>query len=159
MLKFNRDFPGRILPNEEFSKRIKIVWEQAFKSENLISGFRSTGIFPVDFHKFPEEAYDIFKLQKFKDYERQKKPTSVNLNDIPPQSLSNLNGNHLPGPSYLNDDQQLGPSHSNNAQQPGPSHLNDSQNPRPSHLNDGQQPGPSHLNGAQQPGPSRLDDN
>jgi hypothetical protein len=90
----------------------------------------------VDFHKFPE-AYDIFKLQKFKDYERQKKTTSVNLNDIPPQSVSNLNVNHLPGPSYLTDDQQPGPSHLNNVQQPGPSHLND-----------GQQPGPSHLNGA-----------
>ncbi|KAG5878335.1 hypothetical protein JTB14_035262 [Gonioctena quinquepunctata] len=46
MVDFNGTFPGRILPNGDFSKRIKSVWEGAFKSEYLISGFRSTGLFP-----------------------------------------------------------------------------------------------------------------
>lgn len=76
IIKYNRDFPGKILPNDEFSLKIKIIWEEAFKAEYLISGFRSTGIFPTNYAKFPEEAYDILKLKRFKDLENPRTVTS-----------------------------------------------------------------------------------
>ncbi|KAG5880332.1 hypothetical protein JTB14_017935 [Gonioctena quinquepunctata] len=85
---FNRTFPGRILPNEDFSKRIKNVWEGAFKSEYLISGFRSTGLFPVSFNKFPDDGYDPIKLKRFK--------SSTDIENVPNQQEQVENQNPEP---------------------------------------------------------------
>ena len=62
MFDFNRDNPGKILPNDEFSLKLKNAWDKNFKSDLLLSGFWCTGIFS----KFPEEAYDCTKLERFK---------------------------------------------------------------------------------------------
>lgn len=82
MLRFNRDFPGQLLPNSEFSSKLKIIWETSFKSEYLISGFRSTGLFPVNFEKFPTEAFDVVKLQRFRNPDQHQ---AVNEDEEVPQ--------------------------------------------------------------------------
>ncbi|KAG5876602.1 hypothetical protein JTB14_021569 [Gonioctena quinquepunctata] len=88
MVDFNRTFPGRILPNEDFSKRMKKFWEDAFKSESLISGFRSTGLFPVSFNKFPDDGYDHIKLKRFK--------SSTDIENVPNQQEQVKNQNPEP---------------------------------------------------------------
>ncbi|KAG5880838.1 hypothetical protein JTB14_027619 [Gonioctena quinquepunctata] len=93
MVDFNRTFPGRILPNEDFSKRIKNVWEGASKSEYLISGFRSTGLFPVSFNKFPDDGYDPIKLKRFK--------SSTDIENVPNQQEQVKNQNPEP-PAFEN---------------------------------------------------------
>lgn len=40
MINYNRDFPGQLLPNDEFLRKLKIVYEESFKYENILSGFR-----------------------------------------------------------------------------------------------------------------------
>ncbi|KAG5899270.1 hypothetical protein JTB14_035448 [Gonioctena quinquepunctata] len=88
MVDFNRTLPGRILPNEDFSKKIKHVWEGAFKSEYLISGFRSTGLFPVSYNKFPDDGYDPIKLKRFK--------SSTDIENVPNQREQVKNQNPEP---------------------------------------------------------------
>ncbi|KAG5862253.1 hypothetical protein JTB14_002584 [Gonioctena quinquepunctata] len=88
MVDFNRTFPARILPNEDFSKRIKNVWEDAFKSEYLISGFRSTGLFPLSFNKFLDDGYDPIKLKRFK--------SSTDIENVPNQQEQVKNQNPEP---------------------------------------------------------------
>lgn len=66
MLQSNRDNSTKDLDKASFSSLLRLVWEDGFKGRNLMSGFRATGLFPLDFNKFPEKAYNSEKLQRFK---------------------------------------------------------------------------------------------
>lgn len=77
LINSNRENPGTLLPNKQFSKFIRELWGTAFRFDLIISGFRSTGTFPVDHMEFPEhahdhmkfpgDAYDPIKLERFKN--------------------------------------------------------------------------------------------
>lgn len=45
------------LTKSEFVELQGTVWTEAMKSDNIISGFRSTGVYPVDSTKFPQSEF------------------------------------------------------------------------------------------------------
>ncbi|CAH2100758.1 unnamed protein product [Euphydryas editha] len=85
MIQWNRTNPGTALPREEFSKYIKVLWEEHFPPRLLVSGFLHTGLFPADSSKFPDEAYNPIKLQRFKAIEAEK-PSSGTSPSTPTQT-------------------------------------------------------------------------
>lgn len=55
------------LSKREFVELLSQVWVQGITKENIISGFKNTGIFPVDSGKFTEDYFDPLKLKKYKE--------------------------------------------------------------------------------------------
>lgn len=63
--QLERKDSGR-LPKSKFVELLGQVWVESMKSENIIKGFSSTGIYPVDSTKFPESEFSAIALQKYK---------------------------------------------------------------------------------------------
>lgn len=61
---------GRLKKNQ-FAALLGEVWQEAFTDKNIKSGFVTSGIFPVDSGKFPEDEFNPDELKRFK--EKQKK--------------------------------------------------------------------------------------
>lgn len=51
----------------EFSALLGEVWKESMLSKNVISGFLSTGVFPVDATKFPEDLFNPKELREYKN--------------------------------------------------------------------------------------------
>ena len=56
-LQYTRDNGGLKVGKKNFFKIFNPAWERSATVENLQSGFRATGIFPINFHIIPEVAY------------------------------------------------------------------------------------------------------
>lgn len=74
------------LSKAEFVELLAEVWAQAIKPSNIISGFKSCGIFPVDKTKFPESA---FRKQELEDYLHKQHPPRVAC--VTPQPIQQEN--------------------------------------------------------------------
>lgn len=83
LIDYVRANPGKVIPKLDFSKHIKTLWEESFKSRNLKSGFESTGLFPLNFEKFPVNAYDPIKYEKFKNKSVKSSTKENNLPKTP----------------------------------------------------------------------------
>ena len=56
---------GRLC-KRKFVELLSQVWIEGITKENIISGFKNTGVFPVDPAKFSEDYFDPLKLDKYK---------------------------------------------------------------------------------------------
>ncbi|XP_039291040.1 uncharacterized protein LOC120352824 [Nilaparvata lugens] len=54
------------ISKSEFATLIGEVWKEAMISKNIVSGFTSTGLFPVNACKFPESAFNPQDLANYK---------------------------------------------------------------------------------------------
>ncbi|KAI4460092.1 hypothetical protein MML48_6g00008638 [Holotrichia oblita] len=54
------------LSKQKFVELLSEVWREGIPSTNIISGFKTTGIFPVNPDMFSEEFFDPLKLEKYK---------------------------------------------------------------------------------------------
>ncbi|KAG5897369.1 hypothetical protein JTB14_022077 [Gonioctena quinquepunctata] len=61
---------GRLKKNE-FTELLAEVWKEAFTERNIICGFVTTGIFPVNAEKFPENEFNPTDLKRFKEQQRK----------------------------------------------------------------------------------------
>lgn len=69
---------GRLSKNM-FSELLGSTWTESMLAKNIISGFKSTGIYPVNSSMFPEEEFPIDDLKKYKDsLENQQKMQNGN---------------------------------------------------------------------------------
>ncbi|XP_039760048.1 uncharacterized protein LOC120633772 [Pararge aegeria] len=57
VLLYAYQHPERKLTKARFTKNFSKVWSKCMTKDNIISGFRATGIFPYDPSAIPEEAY------------------------------------------------------------------------------------------------------
>lgn len=73
------------LTKSQFVEMLGDVWIQAMKSSNIISGFRSCGIFPVDKSKFPISAFKKEELNEYlkKASEPEKNIEEQDTNGVP----------------------------------------------------------------------------
>ena len=60
--------------NRDFVHNLCAVWPQALTKENIISGFRKSGIFPVDRTKYPLSRFDKRVLLRYQEWEKLGKP-------------------------------------------------------------------------------------
>lgn len=51
------------LSKEKFTELLGEVWEKAFTTKNIVSGFNTTGIFPVDATKFSKKIFNPNELK------------------------------------------------------------------------------------------------
>lgn len=81
------------------------IWHQGLSAENSISGFRCTGIYPVDKDKYPVERFDPRLLKRYNLWVKQGKPaemmedlaTAVNTpKKLQPEPSNNSATNELP---------------------------------------------------------------
>lgn len=49
----------------DFVNMLCSIWKESMPGKNAISGFRATGMFPVEMTKYPRERFDIRLLNKF----------------------------------------------------------------------------------------------
>nr|XP_023014653.1 uncharacterized protein LOC111504352 [Leptinotarsa decemlineata] len=54
------------LSKQKFVELLAEVWRDGMTAANIISGFETTGIFPINSAMFPEEFFDPIKLKKYK---------------------------------------------------------------------------------------------
>lgn len=57
VLKFWRQFPDRVLSKDRFGKIFTPVWLKSMSMNNIVSGFKATGIYPFDKNIIPDSAY------------------------------------------------------------------------------------------------------
>lgn len=107
VIEHNRKFPGKLLTKAQFAEFIGTLWEDSFKSRNLRSGFESTGLFPINFNRFPETAFDPIKLERFRNNESNDESnhsTQRQSSHSPPPvasaSSSPTISEDVPGPSH-----------------------------------------------------------
>lgn len=67
------------LSKSQFVELLAEVWTHAIKPKNIISGFSSSGIFPVDKTKFPT---DSFKQRELEEYLQNQSTSSKEPNNI-----------------------------------------------------------------------------
>ena len=75
------------LTKEKFGVLLGEVLKESVKLQNVVSGFVTTGIFPVDPKQFPEELFDAVQLQRYKD---RKSTTCTLLQPAAPTVASRL---------------------------------------------------------------------
>lgn len=86
------------------------VWKESMKSKNIISGFQSTGLFPVDATKFPESFFNPKELMDYKK-SRALVPytqhpdinTTACTPTLGPTLETPVSKTNLPGPSHIKD--------------------------------------------------------
>ncbi|KAG5884042.1 hypothetical protein JTB14_020452 [Gonioctena quinquepunctata] len=61
---------GRLKKNE-FTELLAEVWKEAFTERNIFCGLVTTGIFPVNAEKFPENEFNPTDLKRFKEQQRK----------------------------------------------------------------------------------------
>ncbi|KAJ8877134.1 hypothetical protein PR048_021587 [Dryococelus australis] len=69
---------NRKLQKNEFVNLLCEVWTEGPKPENIISGFRSTGIYPTDRNKYPVSRFNLDKHQRYLESQHQPDPPSRN---------------------------------------------------------------------------------
>ncbi|KAJ8869551.1 hypothetical protein PR048_028542 [Dryococelus australis] len=62
---------NRKLQKNEFVNLLCEVWTEGLKPENIISGFRSTGIYPTDRNKYPVSRFNLDKHQRYLESQHQ----------------------------------------------------------------------------------------
>lgn len=87
------------LPKNKFVELLGAVWKESMKSQNIMKGFTSTGIFPVDAQKFPSTEFNPLALEKYKN--KQKNILASAENIVRDLSTSNNNQEHQTD-SHLN---------------------------------------------------------
>ena len=75
--RLNELGPKARLDKATFVDKLCEVWHAGLKSENIISGFTSTGIFPVDRTKYPESRYDVRLLARYERWVSAGKPVEL----------------------------------------------------------------------------------
>lgn len=60
------------LTREKFGEILGVTLTEAITSKNVVSGFKSTGLFPIDETKFSEDLFDPIDLQRYKNYKKKK---------------------------------------------------------------------------------------
>ncbi|KAJ8888588.1 hypothetical protein PR048_008080 [Dryococelus australis] len=79
---------NKTLQKNEFVNLLSEVWAEGLKPENIISVFRSTGIYPTDRNKYPVPRFNLDKHQRHLESQHQPDhpsrniPTAENL-DLP----------------------------------------------------------------------------
>ena len=64
------------LRKADFGNLISKIWRKGLSEENIISGFRATGIFPVNASKYKVDRLDKVKLKTYKRWESLGKPVN-----------------------------------------------------------------------------------
>ena len=59
--KWNRTNGARPIRGDEFFSVFNLAWAKAMTAQNIIAGFKRTGIWPVDQTKFPKELFTVGK--------------------------------------------------------------------------------------------------
>lgn len=79
------------LPKDKFAQFISLTWRMAMTSKNIISGFESTGTFPVNHEKFPHKEFNAEELRVYLENKNNNSETaSVSSLSNTPSSLSTL---------------------------------------------------------------------
>ena len=65
------------LDKATFVKQLCSAWHDGLKPENVISGFKSTGIYPVDSSQYPQTRFDARLLKRYHNWVQSGKPSEV----------------------------------------------------------------------------------
>lgn len=59
---------SKILDKSTFTKLLSDVWLKVITPTNIINGFKSTGIFPVNRTMFPDNLFEVADLERYKSF-------------------------------------------------------------------------------------------
>ncbi|CAG5039045.1 unnamed protein product [Parnassius apollo] len=93
VLLYAYQHPGRKLTKTRFSKIFTKVWSKCTTKENIINGFRATGLFPYDPNAIPEEAYApsaLTQLPNPRDIEQNVSSINDSTSDIMSASRTSI---------------------------------------------------------------------
>ena len=69
--------PKENITKSGFVDCISEVWHECLTKKNIISGFRTTGIYPVDRSKYPTERLDQRLLKRYQNWTEMGKPEDL----------------------------------------------------------------------------------
>ena len=69
-------------PRETISKSVLVdllseIWHKCLSSSNIISGFRATGIYPINREKYPQDRFDQRLLKRYKNWVDLGRPEDI----------------------------------------------------------------------------------
>ena len=69
-------------PRETISKPVFVnslseIWHKCLSSSNIISGFRATGIYPINREKYPQDRFD--QLKRYKNWVDLGRPEDIKV--------------------------------------------------------------------------------
>lgn len=103
----------RKMTKSEFVSVLCRVWNVGLKPDNVIAGFTSTGIYPINRDKYPVDRFDPEKYQRYKD-EPALQEEDVDQDHVSPEPQPSVssssvleNNNSRPGPSTVSPVQSL----------------------------------------------------
>ena len=79
------------LSKAAFGNLISTIWHQGLPKENIISGFSSTGNFPVDSSKYKVSHLDKVKLQTYSEWKAKGAPVDEHEDPIVEKVTDHLN--------------------------------------------------------------------
>ena len=109
LFKYTQSTGGRQnLRKDLFVKLLCSVWNKGLSKENVIAGFKATGIHPVDSTKYKVTRLDKLKLKTYNDWVANGKPT--NSNNEPALPTGNTQNLEMLPPPAPHDDVNIGAS-------------------------------------------------
>lgn len=82
VLLYAYQYPDRKITKQRFSKIFDKVWFKCMTQENIINGFKATGLYPYDPHAIPEVAYAPSALTQLSATQLQNHSTVKQAPDI-----------------------------------------------------------------------------
>lgn len=67
------------LTKKEFCEMLGQVWKESMKPTNIISGFKSCGIFPVDATMFPKTEFNVVNLEAYEVLMQRNHPSEASI--------------------------------------------------------------------------------
>lgn len=91
LIKYGKQQMGRSsgrLTKNTFSELLGCTWAESMLAKNIISGFKNTGIYPVNSTMFPEEEFTIQDLEKYRaslqsQANKQNENEVITINGLP----------------------------------------------------------------------------
>lgn len=87
------------LKKDKFGTLLGKVWSEAMIPKNIISGFVTTGVYPLDSARFPTDFFDPIDYRKYKQRKRSKETSTSNpapIYVIPPEDKANSSFSDVP---------------------------------------------------------------
>lgn len=108
LVKFGKEQMGRgcgRLSKEKFTELLGTTWQESIVPNNIISGFKNTGVYPVNREKFPQSEFTPEDLAKYEA--ALEAPKTVTSDVIPLSSKSTVDASSEPTPLLPTVDVQM----------------------------------------------------
>ena len=79
--------PKETIKKDSFVDLLSTIWFQGLSKENIVSGFRTTGVFPCDKAKYPVSRFDKKLFKHYQAWESLGRPDDFDFEKLPAEPI------------------------------------------------------------------------